>query len=198
MSLYCESTRAITELNMEWKTIEEFQNYEVSNTGLVRNSKGKVLKTFVQNGGYEVSSFPNGLGGSAKRSVHRLVALAFLDNPENLPEVNHIDGVKLNNDSDNLEWISRKDNVRHGIDLGITVYNNPTLGKKLPPRGKGKGSIYFGVCTPTGRNYFLVRVQDKGKVVISGCFKCELEAARYYDIQVKTLGLNRPLNFPDC
>ncbi len=52
-------------------------------------------------------------------SVHRLVAMAHISNPENLPIVNHKDGVKLNNYSDNLEWVTRKRNVEHAHEIGL-------------------------------------------------------------------------------
>lgn len=48
--------------------------------------------------------------------VHRLVALAFIPNPNNLPEVNHKDGNKLNNNIDNLEWVSKSDNIKHSFN----------------------------------------------------------------------------------
>ena len=189
--------RTITELNMNWKPIAEFPNYEISNTGLVRNKAGKILKTFVQNGGYEVATLSkDGLKG-AKRTIHRLVAISYLTNPENHPEVNHKDGNKLNNKLDNLEWCSGKQNMKHAKEIGLFKYNKPTEGKKLKPRGSKGGSNYFGVCKPSDRKYWLVRVQSQGKVVFQKCLPTELEAAKYYDEQIKLLGLNRPLNFPE-
>ena len=59
--------------------------------------------------------------------VHRIVALAFLNNPNGLPEVNHIDGDKSNNNVANLEWVSRSDNTKHAIKLGLR--ENPMKGK---------------------------------------------------------------------
>lgn len=189
--------RTITELNMNWKQIAEFPNYEVSDTGLVRNKANKILKFFKQNSGYLVATLTNEELKGAKRTVHRLVAKAFIENPEGLPEVNHKDGNNLNNEVNNLEWCSKRQNVRHAIDTGLTVYNNPTQGLKLKPRGKKGGSKYFGVSKPSNRKYWLVRVQSQGKVFFQKCLPTELEAAKYYDQMIKHYGLDRPLNFPE-
>ena len=52
-------------------------------------------------------------------SIHRLVAIAFIDNPDNLPTIDHIDGNKLNNNVNNLEWVSYKENNQRAYDLGL-------------------------------------------------------------------------------
>lgn len=91
-----------------WKQIEGFDNYEVSDMGQVRNKKsGRVLKQGTKPNGYNFVL----LGRGNNKHVHRLVAQAFLDNVDNLPEVHHIDSNKSNNCVENLRWISHKDNV---------------------------------------------------------------------------------------
>lgn len=181
---------------MNWKEVSEFPNYQVSETGLVRNKEGKVLKTFVQNGGYEVASFPQGTKSSAKRTVHRLVATAFIPNPEGLPEVNHKDGNKLNNPSDNLEWCGRRQNCQHAKETGLWAYNHPTLGKKLPKRGQGRATEYFGICWVEKQQRWAVRTQHLGVVLWQKQFKSEVDAAMFHDEQVRKHGINRPINFP--
>lgn len=51
--------------------------------------------------------------------VHRIVALTYINNPENKPDINHIDGNSLNNNVDNLEWCTKKENMQHAKDTGI-------------------------------------------------------------------------------
>ena len=182
---------------MNWKAFPEIPEYEVSETGEVRNKNGKVLNVSVSTAGYkQLNLYAEGTK-TKHRLVHRIVALTYLSNPEGLPQVNHKDGNKLNNHVDNLEWCTAKQNTRHSIETGLKVYNNPTEGLKLKPRGTKGGSRYFGVSKPSNRKYWLVRVQSQGKVVFQKCLPTELEAAKYYDEMVKHHGLNRPLNFPE-
>ena len=108
-----------------WKDIEGFNGkYQVSNYGNVRSfsrwKNGGLLKFGkTKTGYYFVNLVKNGRKDVKDFRVHRLVAIAFLDNPKNLPEVNHIDGNKLNNHVDNLEWVSREDNIRHAVKTGL-------------------------------------------------------------------------------
>ena len=103
-----------------WKTI--FERYEVSDDGVIRNKESKkILKTFINDKGYEIVSL--WLNGKDKKfRVHRLVADAFISNPENKAQINHIDGNKLNNRADNLEWSTHSENIMHryySLRLGL-------------------------------------------------------------------------------
>ena len=98
-----------------WMPLEEANGaYEVSNRGFVRNSNTKrVLKPCKNRGGYlQVVLCNNGFRKT--RSVHQLVARAFIPNPNNYTEINHIDENKENNSVDNLEWCSRLHNLTYG------------------------------------------------------------------------------------
>lgn len=70
------------------------------------------------NKGYPLSNMSKG-NKRYSRATHRLVAEAFIPNPENKPQVNHIDGDKENNNVDNLEWVTAKENTKHAIENGL-------------------------------------------------------------------------------
>ena len=100
-----------------WVDIKGFDKYQVSNLGNVRHKKNGIVKTFVNEKGYHRVHLWSGKNRITKR-LHRLVAEAFIENPNNLKEVNHIDEDKNNNKSSNLEWCSRQQNIEHSIRSG--------------------------------------------------------------------------------
>ena len=101
-----------------WKDVVGYEGlYQVSNLGNVKSKRG-LLKPQPRQHGY-LAVWLYGKGGHAKRnarqiSVHRLVAEAFIPNPNNYSEVNHLDECKTNNCVDNLEWCSHVQNSNHG------------------------------------------------------------------------------------
>ena len=106
----------------EWRPVVGYEGlYEVSNTGQVRSldrfyyrlHKGKVLSPTKDRYGYLTVTL-NCNGKSKTIKIHRLVAQAFLPNPDNLPQVNHKDEDKTNNNVTNLEWCTAKYNVNFG------------------------------------------------------------------------------------
>lgn len=109
----------------EWKEIYEFKKYEVSNFGKVRNKKtNKILSTKLQNGYLCVSLCDN--GKVKRRGIHRIVGFAFVNNIENKPVINHKNGNKLDNNADNLEWVTQKENIHHALENGlINFYTCP-------------------------------------------------------------------------
>ena len=104
-----------------WKLVADYPNYSVSNYGRVRNNKtGYILKPLKVGFGYVVVELWNKNGPKSKK-IHRLVAEAFLPNPDKKPQVNHIDGNKKNNRLDNLEWVTASENMKHSYDSKIRV-----------------------------------------------------------------------------
>lgn len=119
----------------EWRDIPGYEGfYQVSNTGKIRNVPGVLTiqkGASVYSTGTELTqhisrkyqhvilAHPN--LGKKGYFVHRLVADVFHPNNENLPQVNHIDGDKLNNNADNLEWVTCSQNIQHAFDTGLKV-----------------------------------------------------------------------------
>ena len=147
------------ENNEEWKK-SSYEGYEVSNCGRVRSisrtifrsdgqtriHKGKILKQSICRSGY--FKIRVSLGSEEKMMiVHREVAKLFIENKENKPQVNHIDGDKLNNHYLNLEWVNNSENQIHAITSGL---------KK----------IRYGAAA--------IRIKRKLLVYKNGIFICEL------------------------
>lgn len=134
----------------EWREIKDSPAYKVSDDGRVINSStGKILKPQVSNG-YSTVTLCDAKG-QHRRSVHRLVANEFISNSENKPFVNHIDGDKQNNKSDNLEWCTGSENMKHAYRIGlqkpIPSQIKSSLGKasenrKRPVRNVETGKTY--------------------------------------------------------
>lgn len=96
----------------EWKDIPGYEGvYEISNLGRVRRN-GKILKPLKDSGYLRAHLSKNGI--AKKVLIHRLVAFAFIPNPNNYPEINHKDEDKTNNTVENLEWCSREYNINYG------------------------------------------------------------------------------------
>lgn len=113
-----------------WKPIINYEEkYEISNLGNVKSlpkrnghrlSKEMILKSNKRPNGYYVVCLSKDKK-TKNYYIHRLVAQAFISNPQNYKEVNHKDGNKQNNNVDNLEWCSRKQNIDHALKNGLRI-----------------------------------------------------------------------------
>lgn len=131
-----------------------FENYEVSSYGRVRNKKtGTIRKNYKRPNGYIFFDC-----SGRQLGVHRIVAFAFLPNPDNLPFINHKDGNPSNNHVDNLEWITPKGNVRHSL-------------KELSAGRKYR-------CVETGEIYNWFEMREKFGFTSHNALKCCLNKPR--------------------
>ena len=125
--------------------------YKINKKGDVYSIKSKKVLSIYINGGYpSVDLYP---GKVTKKNIHRLLAETFIPNPENKAHVNHIDGNKLNNSLDNLEWNTPKENTQHSFKNKLQVVpkgeDNPMYGRK----GKLSNSAIPVEYLKTGKIY---------------------------------------------
>jgi hypothetical protein len=145
----------------EWRQIEGKGNgnYEVSNLGNIRNKKtGRILKQRLNSNGY----FYIDLSYDKHLKVHRLIANAFIPNPENKPFIDHIDKNRTNNNMSNLRWATSQENARNR-------------------KSYSKTSKYQGVTFDKSKNRFKARIMINRKSVGIGHYKTEEEAAIAYN-----------------
>jgi predicted RNA binding protein YcfA (HicA-like mRNA interferase family) len=114
----------------EWRNVPEFDGYEVSNLGKVRGKdrlrkgknglcslKGQELKQVLNKKGYPEVRFRK--QGTHTRLVHKLVASVFMIKPDNCTQINHVNGIKIDNRLENLQWVTQSENQLHAYRLGL-------------------------------------------------------------------------------
>lgn len=152
-----------------WKKVKGYEGlYEVSNTGNVKSlprntTQGGILKTSITSGYICCGLWKDGKGKMVK--VHRLIADAFIENKKNLPQVNHIDGSKINNVVGNLEWVTSRENATHREI------------KNSKKKSKCAGVSYSEY---KGKKYWKSFSYYKGKVIHIGSFNNEEDASKAY------------------
>lgn len=110
----------------EWRPIKGFDSrYLVSSDGAIVSNDYKcsgrrvTLKPALDKKGYLRTVLLDNSGKYRTVKIHRLVANAFIDNPDGLPQVNHINGIKTDNNASNLEWVTNIENAHHALDNGL-------------------------------------------------------------------------------
>ncbi len=142
-----------------WKDVVGFEGYyQVSNLGNVKSFNKKAL--LVGNDGYILKACNSSKGYkfislSAKTAyIHRLVCIAFLPNPLNKPQVNHINGIRTDNRVENLEWCTSKENIIHAVKTGLSKF---------------KCGVNHSRCKLTNEHVFKIR-----KLAAQGISSCKI------------------------
>jgi hypothetical protein len=161
-----------------WKPIKDYEEfYEVSNYGRIRSKdrikkvpfgrsgiqKGKVIKLQLNSRGYVRVVLSNQFGKKAFL-VHRLVAAAFIENPDGLPVINHKDFNPLNNNADNLEWTTPLGNTRYSLDRGRFKRTPEWISKLKSSLDAKMGKPVIGTNINTGEIIFFNALNDCKKM----------------------------------
>ena len=145
-----------------WKDVVGYDGYyQVSDRGNVRSVTrkdsigrkigGRILKPRYNRGGYLLINLCKN-GKVRTKLIHRLVAEGFIPNPESLPQINHIDEVKDNNNVENLEWCTSKDNINHGTSIERRI---KAQSKKIRAVNIKTGEVFtFNSTAEAGRKGF--------------------------------------------
>lgn len=175
------------------------EGYEATQVGRLWNKKtGKEVKGSINHKGYRyISVYLPETGKSKKITVHKLVALAHIPNPDNLPHINHKDGNRLNNAAWNLEWCTASYNVSDGFTRGRVIWNKNNMSKEriLSYAKKYPRQVFWYLTA----NDFAAAKALWGNKLLTGqmiepfalpAWKCHLRAMVIADDPIQYLGAN--------
>ena len=147
---------------MEWKKITNFINYSISSDGEVRNDKtGRILKPHLGTSGYYQIMMGR---KQVPQYIHRIVAMEFISNTNNLPQVDHINGNKLDNRVENLRWVTVRENC---LAYGFEARNENRKKKILAIKSDG------------------TEIKFNSRIECAEYFKCNKSQIEYNKVYVK-------------
>lgn len=166
-----------------WKEIEGYNgDYLISNFGKVKSLKNKnpkILKIGIDKDGYyKITLCKNNIRKTF--FPHRLVGKAFIPNPENKPEINHINGLKNDNNVANLEWVTPKQNIQHAWQTGLC--ENAINSRKIPVYSSKlnmRFESYYDAATYIQSNYFEDIKLKLLKISIGKLLKNQITKSKY-------------------
>lgn len=190
-------------MNEQYKTIDGFSTYQISNLGNVKsinNSKNKLLKQEIIHRNHtnyrRVTLSKNGI--TQRFQVHRLVAQAFIENIENKPLINHIDNNGENNCINNLEWVTHEENMIHAQKQGRLFKAQSAAGKKAGIITKEKANENEKLLYNTQFGNWLVigksSIKSKRRKVECKCLLCN----NLYNVDISSLKSRTTTNCASC
>lgn len=151
----------------------KYKGYFANTNGEVIGKRGNVLTPSFNRQGYmRVGIYTNGKLKTI--SAHRLIAETFIDNINQKKDVNHKNGIKTDNRVNNLEWVTRAENIRHSWDNGFSY-----VSKKMIDGFRSRGKLYLGDKNPAARKVINI---DNNEV-----FNTVSDAAKYVGLKRTTL-----------
>lgn len=124
------------------KTSEKYPKYKFCSSGVIYSHYGKKMNPAKDHKGYLRTMLVDCNGVSKTIKVHRVIAMLFIPNPENKPQVNHINGIKHDNRIENLEWVTAKENAIHAVQNGLCKYTRLNKEKVIEIRKLYSEGVY--------------------------------------------------------
>lgn len=171
-------------------------SYYISKSGKCISKKKNIheLKVYITDHGYEYVKFSNVIDGKKKTTakfLHRLVAEAYIPNPEHKPEVNHKDGNKSNNALNNLEWVTSYENKKHAKENNLVHYSKG----EDSGRAKYLNNEIEKACKLMEKNKLpLIEISKKTGVDIDTLYQIRSHRNIWYSISNKYTFPNKPIN----